>query len=239
MKRIALTLSAMLFVAITLWGCRGPMIITSDLMLGLMADSGSGTLADPYIIDGKDKTIYMAGRDSNAGIQLQYTSKPVILRNITVLDGVKGLNNLNESDRANKLGIFLQKVSNATIENCYIENNNMGMWLEGCSAVTVKDCTVVNNRYRGIYLMDSSNCNILGNTVSSDSPEYGDNILLNTNYKKPGSVCEYNHVMDNETEDIRLQGAKTNYNIIRDNTWGGLPFTVTVGPEVGDDNDID
>jgi parallel beta-helix repeat protein len=237
MKRIALTLSAMLLVAITLCGCNGPMIISFNFMLGLMADSGSGTAVDPYIIE--NKNIFLAGRDSNAGIQLQYTSKHVILRNIRVVDGVDGLNNLNESDRANKLGIFLQDVSNATIENCYIENNNMGMWLEGCRAVTVIDNTVVNNRYRGIYLMDSSNCILQGNTVDSDNPEYDDNILLNTNFKKPGSVCTYNNVLDNLTRTIRLQGAMTNYNIIRDNTWDGEASTVIVGSEVGDDNDID
>jgi hypothetical protein len=31
----------------------------------------------------------------------------------------------------------------------------------------------------------------------------------------------------------------TNYNTIRDNTWEGLPTTVIVGSEVGDENDID
>jgi parallel beta-helix repeat protein len=237
MKRIALTLSAMLFLAITLCGCNGPMIISFNFMLGLMADSGSGTAVDPYIIE--NKKIFLAGRDSNAGIQLQHTTKHVILRNIRVIDGVDGLNNLNESDRANKLGIFLQNVSNATIENCHLENNNMGMWLEGCRSVSIIDNTVVNNRYRGIYLMDSSYCVLQGNMVDSDGPEYDDNILLNTNFKKPESVCFYNNVLDNVTKTIRLQGAMTNYNTIRDNIWEGEHSTVTVGSEVGDENDID
>jgi parallel beta-helix repeat protein len=232
MKRITVLLSAMLFVAITLCGCNGPMIISYNFMLKLMADSGSGTVADPYIIE--NKVINMTGRNSNAGIQLQYTTAHVILRNITVLNGVDALNNLNESDRANNLGIFLQFVSNATIENCDLEKNNMGMWLEGCRNVSVIDNTVTDNRYRGIYLMDSNFCIIDGNTVDSDNPLYGDNILLNTNYQKPASICSYNQVKNNETQTIRLQASMTIKNTIKDNSWEGVPSTVIVGSEVGE-----
>jgi parallel beta-helix repeat protein len=232
MKRIAVLLSAMFFVAITLCGCKGPMIITGNFMLKLMADSGSGTEANPYIIENKE--IDMTGKNANAGIQLQYTTAHVILRNIKVLNGVDALNNLNESDRANNLGIFLQFVSNATIEKCHLENNNMGMWLEGCQAVSVIGNTVIDNRYRGIYLMDSSYSIIEENTVDSDNPLYSDNILLNTNFLKPASVCSYNQVKNNETKAIRLQGSMTIKNTIYGNTWDGSPSSIIVGSEVGE-----
>ena len=232
MKRIIALLSAMLFVAIALSGCKGPMIITGNLMLRLMADSGSGTAADPYIIE--NEPINMTGRNANAGIQLQGTTAYVILRNITVINGVEAQNNINEDDRANNLGIFLQNVSNATIENCDLENNNMGMWLEGCRNVSVIGNTVINNRYRGIYLMDSNFCIIDGNTVDSDNPEYDDNILLNVNIQKPSSICSYNQVKNNETKKIRLMGSETIKNKIKDNAWEGMPSTVIVGSEVGE-----
>jgi parallel beta-helix repeat protein len=238
MKRIVVLLSAMLLVTITLCGCKGPMIISYNSMLALMADSGSGTAADPYIIE--NKVIDLAGKNSNAGIQLQYTTAHVILRNITVKNGVASLKNINENDRANCLGIFLQFVSNATIENCHLENNNMGMWLEGCKNVSANGNTVINNRYRGIYLMDSSYCTLDGNTVGSDDPLYGDNILLNTNFQKPESVCVQNEVSNNDTETIRLQGDKTDYNWIDSNYWQNVhePSTVTIGSECGTHNTV-
>jgi parallel beta-helix repeat protein len=234
MKRIVVLLSAMLFVAITFCGCKGPMIISYNFMLKLMADSGSGTATDPYIIE--NKVIDLAGKDDNAGIQLQYTTAHVIIRNITVLNGSEATNNKNNYSSANDLGIFLQFVSNATIENCHLENNNMGMWLEGCHAVSVINNTVIDNRYRGIYLMDSSYNIIEENTVDSDNPEYSDNILLNTNFKKPTSVCSVNLVKNNETKTIRLQGSKTTNNTIYGNSWEGVPSTVIVGSEVGENN---
>jgi parallel beta-helix repeat protein len=238
MKRIVVLLSAMFLVAITLCGCNLPLVITSNSMLALMADRGSGTEADPYIIE--NKTVDMTGKNSNAGIQLQYTTKYVILRNITVLNGSLSKKNINENDRANCLGIFLQFVSNATIENCHLENNNMGLWLEGCQYINVKNNTVKDNVYRGIYLMDSSYCILDGNTVGSDNPLYGDNILLNTNFTKPESKCELNMVSNNDTEAIRLQGDKTDYNYIWYNYFQdeGVPSTVSIGTECGTHNDI-
>jgi parallel beta-helix repeat protein len=234
MKRIVVLLSAMFLVTIALSGCILPITAINNSMLALSADSGSGTSADPYIIE--NKTFNMAGKNVNVGIHLRNTTAYVIIRNITVLNGTQALNNKNIYDKANDLGIFLENVSHATIENCHLENNNMGMWLEGCRAITVINNTVVNNRYRGIYLMDSSYSIIEENTVDSDDPEYGDNILLNTNFKKPASVCSVNLVKNNETKTIRLQGAKTTNNTIYGNSWEGVPSTVIVGSEVGENN---
>jgi parallel beta-helix repeat protein len=232
MKRNAVLLSALLFATIALIGCELPITAINNSMLALSADSGSGTSSDPYIIE--NKTFDMAGKNVNAGIHLWGTTAYVIIRNITVLNGTQALNNKNIYDKANDLGIFLENVSHATIKNCHLENNNMGMWLEGCRAITVTGNTVVNNRYRGIYLMDSSYSIIEENTVDGNDPEYGDNILLNTNFKKPASVCSYNQVKNNETKTIRLQDAKTTYNYIYGNTWEGSPSNVIVGSEVGE-----
>lgn len=222
MKRIAESLSVMFFVTCFLCSCNGPMIITGNLLLKFMSDRGTGTAADPYIIENKE--IDMTGKNANAGIQLQYTTAYVVIRNCHIFNGVYAQNNLNENDRADNLGILFQNVKNATIDNCRIEYNNMGMWLEGCHAVTVKNCRVLNNRYRGIYLMDSSNCDIEDNEVHSSSTEYGDDILLNTNFKKFMSVGQYNDVKYNETKKIHLMGNEyTCYNYIIGNTWEGGP----------------
>jgi parallel beta-helix repeat protein len=223
----------MFLVAIALSGCQLPITAINNSMLGLMADSGSGTSADPYII--ANKTFDMAGKNVNVGIHLRNTTAYVIIRNITVLNGSQALNNKNNQSSANCLGIQLENVAHATIEKCHFENNNMGMWLEGCLNVSVIDNTVINNRYRGIYLMDSRDCAIEGNTVDSDNPEYDHNILLNINFLKPESVCTFNIVQDNETKTVHLEGNEnTCYNTITGNSWEGVPATVIVGSKVGE-----
>jgi parallel beta-helix repeat protein len=233
MKRIVVLLSAMLLVTIALSGCQLPIAAVNNSMLGLMADSGKGTEADPYII--QNKTFNMAGKNVNVGIHLRDTTAYVIIRNITVLNGTQALGNKNNQSSANCLGIMLENVAHATIENCHFENNNMGIWLEECLNVSVIDNTVINNRYRGIYLMDSRDCNIEGNTVDSDNPEYDVDILLNINFLKPASVCSFNQVQNNETKTISLAGNENTYgNTIQGNSWEGVPSSVNVGAGVGE-----
>ncbi len=237
MRRIVVLLSAMLLIAIVFSGCQLPITAINNSMLALSADSGSGTSADPYIIE--NKTFNMAGKNVNIGIHLRNTTVYVIIRNITVLNGTQALNNKNNQSSANCLGIMLENVSHVTIENCHFENNNMGMWLEECLNVSVIDNTVINNRYRGIYLMGSRDCLIQGNTVNSDNTEYDQNILLNINTQKPDSICKFNKVWDNETKTVALAGNNnTCYNDITRNSWEGAPATVRVGSEVCEDNYI-
>lgn len=232
MKRIIVSLSVMLLTAIAISGCLMPITAISNSMLALSADSGSGTSADPYIIE--NKTFNMAGKSANAGIHLRNTTAYVIIRNITVLNGSEATNNKNDLDSANDLGIFLENVSHAAIENCRFENNNMGMWLEGCQNVSVTGNTVINNRYRGIYLMDSRDCIIEGNTVFSGSTDYGYDILLNTNFKKTSSVCAFNQVLNNGTQTIHLMGNENTYmNTITGNTWEGGPSSYSEDPGIG------
>ena len=237
MKRIVVLVSAMLLVAIALGGCQLPITAINNSMLMLAADSGSGTSSDPYIIE--NKTFNMAGKNANAGIQLRDTTAYVIIRNITVLNGTQSLAQKNNQSSANCLGIMLENVAHATIMNCHFENNNMGMWLEGCFNVSAINNTVLNNRYRGIYLMDSHDCTIEGNTVDSDNPEYDDNIILNTNFQKPDSICKFNVVQNNETKTVHITGNEnTCYNTITGNSWESVPATVYVGSDVCEDNYI-
>jgi parallel beta-helix repeat protein len=227
----------MLLVAIVFSGCQLPITAINNSMLALSADSGSGTASDPYII--KDKTFNMAAKNVDFGIHLRNTTAYVIIRNITVLNGTQSLAQKNNQSSANCLGIMLENVAHATIEDCHFENNNMGIWLEGCFNVSAINNTVVNNRYRGIYLIDSNNCLIQGNTVDSDNPEYDQNILLNTNFKKPESVCKFNKVWDNHTSTVDLDGNEnTCYNDITRNSWEGVPATVSIGSDVCEDNYI-
>ncbi|HEY9160440.1 MAG TPA: right-handed parallel beta-helix repeat-containing protein [Desulfomonilia bacterium] len=234
MKRFTFLVPAMiLFIAvISLSGCTLPIVAINNAMLALAADSGSGTESNPYIIE--NKTFDMAGKNVNAGIHLRNTTAYLEIRNITVKNGIEALGQKDNLSSANCLGILLENVSHVTIKDCHFENNNMGMWLEGCFNVSAINNTVLNNRYRGIYLMDSNNCRIEGNTVNSDNAEYDNNILLNINTQKPASVCKFNKVWNNETKEVTLSGNEnTAYNDITGNSWGGVPAAVHVGTNVG------
>ena len=232
MKRIVVFLSAMFFVAIALSGCELPIVAINNSMLGLMADSGSGTAADPYIIENKPP-LDMAGKDIyHSGIHLMYTNAHLIIRNITIKNGAI-------ASSENKAAILLQGVSNVTVESCTFENNKIGIMLENSSAVRVFDNDVVNNRSLGIYLKGSSLCVVKDNRVSSDTGAVS--ILLDYNpfsdiWIKP-SVCQYNQILDNETSNVSLYGnGTTSYNKILGNSLGGVPATVIESPGAGVNN---
>jgi parallel beta-helix repeat protein len=233
MKRIVVLLSAMLFVAITLCGCQLPIVAINNSMLRLAADSGSGTAADPYIIE--NKAIDMAGKNIyHSGIHLMYTNAHLIIRHVTIKNG-------NIALTENKSAILLQGVSNVTVESCTFENNYIGIMLENSSAVNVFDNTVVNNRAHGIYLKGSSNCVVKDNSVRDSGAI---DILLEYNpysdiWITP-SVCQYNQILDNKTAGtVALYGnGTTSYNTIRGNSLGGVPATVIESPGAGENNII-
>ncbi len=237
MKRIVMLLSAMFLMGIALIGCVMPITAINNSMLALSADSGSGTVSDPYIIE--NKTFNMASKNVNVGIHLRNTTAYVVIRNITVKNGIQALGNKNNQSSANCLGIMLENVVHVSIENCRFENNNMGIWIEGSQNVSVTGNTVLNNRYRGIYLMASRDCLIEDNTVDSDNTEYDDNIMLNFNMQQPEIPCQFNTVQNNETKTVHITGNEnTCYNTITGNSWGGAPATVYVGSQVCEDNYI-
>jgi parallel beta-helix repeat protein len=172
----------------------------------------------------------MAGKNIyHSGIHLIYTNAHLIIRNVTIKNGALALSE-------NKSAILLQGVSNVTVENCTFENNYIGIMLENCSAVNVLDNDVVNNHAQGIYLKGSSNCVVKDNLVS-DSGSI--DIFLDYNdfsdiWIKP-SVCQFNQILDNETDNVALYGnSTTSYNTIHGNSWEGSPAIVTVGSGVGE-----
>jgi len=218
MKKLCVVLVVCFLMAGNLWSAdqisynpSNPILILSDLMLPRYATAGSGVPGDPYVIE--NLLIDMTGKNSNAGIWIKYTRANVVIRNCKIINGIDALNNKNNPFSANNLGIQCENVCNLIIENCQVETNNMGMWLEGCLGVSVFDCTVQDNRYRGIYLMDSKYCVIANNVVKDNS---GDDILLNTNFKKPTSTCQFNRVTNNTTRTIHLMGNQSN-NVVKGN----------------------
>jgi parallel beta-helix repeat protein len=99
--------------------------------------SGSGTQADPYIIEGG--TIDASSCDTDVwpyikvGIIVNFTSKYFVIRNCRV-----------ENAKQYGVGISLGFLSNGKVENCVIENCDTGISLDSCSGVVISGNTIEN-----------------------------------------------------------------------------------------------
>ena len=148
----------------------GPICIQSDDQFtsanGVV--SGSGTQANPYIIEGWTIDASSAGGTTNAGvITISNTTKYFIIRNCSVTNGV---------DVA-YYGIDLDHVVNGEIENNTCSGNTEGIYLYFSSNNTISNNTCSNNSNGGILLDSSCDNNTLtGNTCLGNSD---DGIRLN------------------------------------------------------------
>jgi len=108
--------------------------------------SGSGTLADPYVIE--NWTID-AGYD-DYGIKIHGTTRAFIIRNV-------------EISGAAKAAVYLSYVKNGRLEDCTFEGNWVGVTLNFSSLNRIEGCTFSNNM-DGIRFYFSSSNQILTNT---------------------------------------------------------------------------
>lgn len=105
--------------------------------------SGSGTFEDPYIIEG---WAIDAG-ESRQGIRIHGTSRPFVIRNVSI-------------SGASAAAISLSYVRNANIEECPIEANGTGVSLSFSTFVRIVGCTLEKNT-DGIHLFFSDANQIL------------------------------------------------------------------------------
>ncbi|MDI6708871.1 MAG: right-handed parallel beta-helix repeat-containing protein [Candidatus Thermoplasmatota archaeon] len=115
--------------------------------------SGSGTQADPYIIENWD-----IDASSANGIEIRNTDVYFIIRNCTIHDGESNDN----------YGVYFYHVQNGKINNLTSYNNYCGIHLYYSSNNTISSNQIYNSSY-GIWLYNSSNneihyCNIYSNT---------------------------------------------------------------------------
>ncbi|MHA1522587.1 MAG: right-handed parallel beta-helix repeat-containing protein, partial [Promethearchaeota archaeon] len=120
---------------------------------------GSGTYADPYIIES-----YEIDANSATGISIQNTNAYLLIRNCTVENG--RLNNYK--------GIYLYYSLNVRIENNSLYNNDYGIDLDYSSNNTLSGNTANDNNEDGIDLDYSSNNTLSGNTAYNN--RYGINL---------------------------------------------------------------
>ncbi|MEM3342035.1 MAG: NosD domain-containing protein [Thermoplasmata archaeon] len=125
---------------------------------------GSGTEADPYIIEGW----YIDAEGGSYCIQIKNTNAFFIIRNCTLLNAIFGT---RYQDVA---GIVLSNVTNGTMDNLSLSNNRNGLILSSSSNCTISNTSITNNT-QGIRVVSSANNTILGNNFTNNT--YG--IFLN------------------------------------------------------------
>jgi parallel beta-helix repeat protein len=112
--------------------------------------SGSGTLADPYIIEGWRIDAGM----SDYGIRIHGTDRAFVIRGVRV-------------SGAAKAGISLGYVKHGTVENCRLTGNWVGISISYCSFDRISLCTLDSNT-DGIHMYFSHDNQILQNTVAGN-----------------------------------------------------------------------
>ncbi|MFW9995644.1 MAG: NosD domain-containing protein, partial [Candidatus Odinarchaeota archaeon] len=141
---------------------------------------GSGTVGEPYIIEGLNITTSVA---STRGIIIQNTDVHFIIRNcfIRATGGIYLYNVENSTLTGNTAsnnaahGIYLYSSSHNTLSGNTVNNNiGTGITIASSSHNTLSGNTVTNNSWwvslkGGIHLLNSSNNTLSGNTVTNNN----------------------------------------------------------------------
>ena len=132
---------------------------------------GSGTVDDPYIIEG-----WGIDTASGGGISISYTDVHFIIRDCYVHDVAPTRSGIylhssangiliNNNCSSNQNGIYLDSSSNNTLINNTCSNNKRGISIHESSNNTLINNTCWNN-YDGIYIYESSNNTVWNNTCN-------------------------------------------------------------------------
>ncbi len=206
-----------------------PIEVTNDMELAAVAVSGSGTVVDPYVLEGW--TITTTGTD---GISITGTTAHFIIQNCWVEAGSSwpymGINITSVAPRTvtifnntcqnNYYGIVIYKSANVSLDsNLCTKNNRNGITLHKSGNVIFNDNTCTQNNYRGIDLWDSGYATLSKNLCSQNYDaglylSYSGNSILNDN------TCAQNHhrgIYLEHSSNITLSN-----NILIDNTGYGI-----------------
>jgi parallel beta-helix repeat protein len=141
--------------------------VNNNAELAAAATSGSGTIGDPYVIEGYD----IAGSDGIA-IFIGNTTSNLIIRDC-YLHGAK-----YAGDYGVGAGIELYNVRNLVVSNNTCYENNHGVYLYGSSSNTITKNSCIGNGF-GVYPYASNNNIISNNTLSGNN--YGVYIFSDSN----------------------------------------------------------
>ena len=178
---------------------------------------GTGTSADPYIIEG-----WGINASSANGIKIQNTNAYFIIRNVKVQSGLKTSGSLTYS------GIYLFSASNAVIQNIVASNNSRGVFVGSSSRITIWGGSASNNR-DGIYILSSSQVTVSGWNVTSNSR---DGIRV---YQSSQSIVTGNNVSSNQEVGISLYDSSNvtvRLNRVDSNSLTGMSLSLTTETNV-------
>ncbi len=205
-----------------------PIFITSDS--GFAVFPGSGTVEDPYVIEGYDITT-----TDIWGIYIRDTTKHFIVRDcyieaeyhsIYIMDVADGTvtiinNTCNNNDGSS---ILLWHSVSSTVTNNTCTNNDYGILLSSSGSSTVTNNTCTNNIHAGIYLMDSVSSTVTNNTCSNNP--FGDGILLSYS----GSSTVENNMCNNNQYGIYISSSDSSTvvkNTCSNNYYKGIQVSLS------------
>ncbi len=169
--------------------------------------AGSGTLEDPYIIEGWE--IDATGHE--CGVYISHTTVYFIIRNCRIYG-------------SRYSGIYLINVSHGLVSNNVLENNGNGISLDRLSNVTIYKNFIKKARSFGIYLYHSRNNAIYNNIIEKSS-------IAGIGLEDSSNNTVYNNIIRNNDFGIVFFGIyhtscnNTIYrNIIENNNYG-ISFT--------------
>ena len=152
-----------------------PIDIDGNVALGAFCSEGSGTEADPYIIENLE-----IDASSDDGINIMNTDAYLIINGCTIENG------LNQYE-----GISMDNSSHVTITNNQLIDNNIGIQLWKTSNNTISGNNCSSNTF-GIKLSLSNNNTITENNCSLSYKGIDDYKSNNTNISK--NICTSNDI---------------------------------------------
>ncbi|MHA1947479.1 MAG: right-handed parallel beta-helix repeat-containing protein [Candidatus Hodarchaeales archaeon] len=164
-----------------------PIAITSDDELANMANNGTGTANDPYII-----ADWIITGSQTHGISIKWTTKYFRVENCWI----------ESSEGHGICGIFVENVASGTtiiINNTCNRNDDNGISLKNANFSTVTN-NICNNNYKenGISLVDSGSSTVVNNTCNNNDQR---GILL---WASDSSIVVNNNCSNNDEGGIRV-----------------------------------
>lgn len=162
--------------------------------------SGSGSEADPYVIDG----LVIDGGKTNICLVIQDTLENFTIKNCEFYNSLKGMDGG---------GLVLENVTNGNITKNKIYDNYYGIWLNDTSNMLIEDNQINRNKKDGIILQKSEKIHIFDNLIKN-STENGIFLVDSSN-----NNMSYNIIHINTLYGVHLDENSAN-NGLRENYLG-------------------
>ncbi len=195
-----------------------PIVIKNDgdFTAGNGVTGGSGTAADPFVIQGWD--INASGVN---GITVIGTTAYFTIRQVTVHQGVRGifLNNTrggsvsNSVLAKNNFGAIIDYSTSFTIAASTIYSSEQGITVDYSMGVSIMGNNITSNFFEDIWVSYSPGTNISGNSISGQEG-YGIRVLNSPNVQVSYNTIFSRPVLDNSLLGIFTGGSQGSDNVL-------------------------